>query len=692
MTLARGTTLGALRRRATRLSMVAAVFFAAQTRGALAAPTVTKVTGLDTATAPAQQAETGYNLSVVGSQRIETVTSNDETGEEPQFVNYTDTSRTIFPGYSLLGWSFRVRTDQNPNPPFTHAPKLRPPAGFSALWGDPSITSNPDLSNVVLIASLAVPQVKFPGASIVGTVAGSCSPLGGACVARSTDGGQTFTIAGCFRDTRPVNVETCTGGFVRTNGHFFDGSSVAITRSGNTFTGWAGFIDTELSTETIWRMSDVTSSPPQAFVRDNGRVGTMGDTGESVPEGDVGAIGTHVRLRAHGAELWKMSRDSNDLKVNIHGRNAPFVLAATNAASDSDGGNPTVFFPNDPQGRKVTVRTGPQFAFDVGFNENGQEEMRFVYLAQDATGFFLQGGFCPIDLSSSCKTPPEWHMPVAGSPVEFHPAIKFGLFDSANHRGSWKVTVQGITTSNQASIFDAELVRLDLVPGSPTANPSTGLVVTRETDPQTPCPDLRISGASSFGYWGDYDDMGFDPVAKTFTRVFTDSSAGCTVRQQLTSHSVHVSAVELPSSFSNRKVDVVGTLVELRDIDDFPASDATLDNQPIGATLRVNPATPTASQGVEFCVDNDVKLRVVFSASLNPDLQSVNVCVTQGLREESSIFAPSVCDESVDQSAPFCFDLAPGQSGGVDDGGINIPGNATATWNATLTNNQDTGP
>ena len=83
-------------------------------------------------------------------------------------------------------------------------------------------------------------------------------------------------------------------------GHFFDGSSIAITRSGNTFTGYAAFVDSDLSVEAIYRMNDVTSSPAQAFVRDNGRMGSVGSTGSEPDEGDVGGIGTHLRLRARG--------------------------------------------------------------------------------------------------------------------------------------------------------------------------------------------------------------------------------------------------------------------------------------------------------------------------------------------------------------------------------------------------------
>ena len=94
---------------------------------------------------------------------------------------------------------------QNPNPPFTHAPKLRHRRDTRCCGGDPSMASNPELPNVVLIGSLVVPDAKFPSGGITGAVGGNCSPLGGGCVARSIDGGQSFSIVNCFSDTRPVS-------------------------------------------------------------------------------------------------------------------------------------------------------------------------------------------------------------------------------------------------------------------------------------------------------------------------------------------------------------------------------------------------------------------------------------------------------------------------------------------------------
>jgi hypothetical protein len=654
---------------------------------ARAAAVVTLVTGADPATSAATQSETAYNLSVVQGQRIETISYNDETGEAAAgHVAYTASDRVVFPGYSQLGWSFRVRTAQNLNPAFSHG-KLGTPAGTSALWGDPSISSNPNLSNVVLLATLAVPQTKFPFPSIAGPVSGTCSPLGGACVARSTDGGQSFSIVNCFNDPRPISNDICTGPFQRANGHFYDGSALAITQSGNTFSGFAAFIDTDLNTEAIWKMNDVNSSPAQAFVRDTGRVGSIGDTGDEPDEGDLGEIGTHLRLRAHGADLWKMSRDHNELKVNIHGLNAPFVVVAENIAERADHGNPTVFFPNDAQGRPVTVRTGPQFAFDIGLNEVGESEMRFVYLAQDAvTGqFFLQGGFCSMDLT--CSTPAQWQATKTSGPAEFHPAIKFGLLNPADNRsGVWKVTFQGEVSPN------TEVVATDLI-RSPLAQTASPLVLTGVSTPQAPCPDLRIvpSGPTA-EYWGDYDDMGFDPVSKSFSRAFTDSSSGCPLREQLTSMNVHVSDVEI--SASNRVLNIVGSLVRLLDIDNCPPCNSELDDQTIDFHLNLDPSqTKPVEQPITFCQDHDVKLEIDVIATLNPvDHQTIHMCISQGLREESGFLAPSVCDENVDQSSQACVDIPPGGGTSFDDGGINIPGDASATWHAIFTNTQGNGP
>jgi hypothetical protein len=230
----------------------------------------------------------------------------------------------------------------------------------------------------------------------------------------------------------------------------------------------------------------------------------------------------------------------------------------------------------------------------------------------------------------------------------------------------------------------AAVISADLVKGTP-------LTLTQITPSQTPCPDLRLNTSSngtvvSNGYWGDYDDMAFDPIANTFVRPFSDSSRGCVLRQALNSTNVHVSTVETPPP--DRMFNVVGTLVQLLDIDNFPAGNSSIDNQPIDFHVPVPiGSTMPVSFTYDNCVSHDVKIRIVFTATLSPaDLQTLHVCFSQGLQENSGIFAPNVCDEDISVGSAVCVDLAPGGSFTFNDGGISIPDNATTSWHATVSN------
>ena len=140
---------------------------------------------------------------------------------------------------------------------------------------------------------------------------------------------------------------------------------------------------------------------------------------------------------------------------------------------------------------------------------------------------------------------------------------------------------------------------------------------------------------------------------------------------------------------THRLFNIVGTLAELRDIDTI--SDAVLNNQPIEFHLKVNPGTPSVSVAYENCVDNDVKLRIVFSATLDlVDLKTLHVAVSQGLHERS-VFG-NACTDDVAVGAPFTFDLAPGGSGTVDDGGIHIDNDARAIWAVVVSNTKEVLP
>jgi hypothetical protein len=573
--------------------------------------TVSKVTGFSTdptvdPTVAGNQAETICNASTVNGNTVESVAFNDD--EPSPLIQYTATNRIVSPGYSGQGWSFRVRSAANPNPGWTHE-LLPTPSGWDLLWGDPSLASNPGNPSIVFMGTLAVPHAKFvlvsnqngtPG-TIQGVFTSSPSPLGGGCIARSLDGGQSFSVVGCVQDTTNV-------GTVGDNlGHFYDGSSMAVTQNGSGFSAFAAFIDTETNREAIWRMPDVTSNAANPFQPDNTLMGNVG----SLPDDSLGEIETHVRLLASGSDLWKMSATFNStsgstgssasgatsfepaiLKVNVRNRNGNAVGLASDAVMGE-----AVFFGNDAHGTALSMRTGPQFAYDIGTNEAGAPEMRFVYMAADTSGstgtnFHLQGGFCPVNDLTGCKTVAKWISPPLNEAAALFPAIKFATVPGTG-APVWKVTFQGRTPADptQLAIFAADLVRPDIISPSPTYN-SSGLVLTQLTPFQTPCPDIR-GGAnlSNAGYWGDYDAMTFDAVTGNFVRSYVDSSLGCDVRDAFTSHNVHVSTVDIPAAppvtFNTIELLVTTGGDDLRQDSDAHADIFAADNTTILQTVPI---------------------------------------------------------------------------------------------------------
>jgi hypothetical protein len=578
--------------------------------------TVTQVTGSAAdGTASGNQAESVVILGTTSSgTSVESVTYNDDTGQSPTFIQYSATPpfRTVFPGFSAMGWSNRTRGSSGVFGSWTHSIVPAPQSlGFDMIWGDPSMASNPGMPNIVFMGSLAIPHDKLvfvsglnnsSNLSIVGAVTedpntDTVSPLGGGCIARSTDGGQTFSIVGCVRDTSAVASAVQTPNIANSMkfGHFYDGSALAVTQNpSGGFSAFAAFIDTEINREAVWTMPDITSNNSNPFHKDNTVMGNVG----ALPDDSIGEIETHVRLVASGTDLWKMSamfRDSlartgfapatfltsdnltavtpAQLKLNLRNRNGN----AIGLASDAVIGESVDLGP-DASGTEITVRTGPQFAFDVGVNEANAPELRFVYMAADvpampgalsfATNFHLQGGFCSLSNPQKpvCQTVAQWVTPSFPEAMALFPAIKFAI-PAGSTTPVWKVTFQGRNPSktSQMAIFEANLVEPALVPNSPAFS-DAGLTLLQLTPFQTPCPDVR--GASvvpprvglnlGAGYWGDYDYMTFDPTSGNFVRSFTDSTLGCDTRQRFTSHNVHVSTVDIPTTPPQVTVDVTG--------------------------------------------------------------------------------------------------------------------------------------
>ena len=162
---------------------------------------VSQVTGQDNATAATTQSETAGTTSYVnGTSRI-VVGFNDET-PDANLIIYGPTTRHTKQGATQMGWSY----SDNGGATWTYGGSLPPPTGWSALWGDPAMTTWGASYSVVFLSSLAIPKSKFPAGGIDGPVTignGKSAYIGGACIAKSRDGGKTFAHFQCVQNTDP---------------------------------------------------------------------------------------------------------------------------------------------------------------------------------------------------------------------------------------------------------------------------------------------------------------------------------------------------------------------------------------------------------------------------------------------------------------------------------------------------------
>jgi hypothetical protein len=454
------------------------------------------VTGTDGPTSGAGQSETAISVQGYGDNTIITVTYNDETGNGPKIV-YTSTQRTVYSGASLMGWSYSADHGDH----WTYGGKVTPPSNWPILWGDPAITASRVRPNYVFISNLAVPQTKYPSAGIVSTKFGSgfYTALGGACIARSTDTGKTFSFMQCVH---------------RSSYDFYDGGTMAAGQNGEIY---AAYVDVSTSQIDVWRSPD-----------ENGTFAMLPDPFPGI------SIVTHARLRTwlDGSLYVAATSSVGDVVINRYANGA---WGQPRAACNNVMVYPTINLSDR------TLRTGPQFSFDVASPSiNGNDEVRVVCTTRDSqTGrLFLETSACSLNLSG-CINAAGWSTSTANSSGyrgdQFNPVLQAfpGFLSIAP---VWKLTFlsrendpSGNTVSvqqgNLAVLPDSQriLIEFDLVPG------------------QVICPDNR-------GYWGDYDDVqirGFTTTYPEFIRSETDSTAGCTERWDVTSEQVHVSSTKI---------------------------------------------------------------------------------------------------------------------------------------------------
>jgi hypothetical protein len=471
-------------------------------------PSSHAVTGIDNQTKSGAQSETAATTSYASKINRIVVAYNDETNESPTHITYTPTDRVIRAGTSLMGWSYSDDVGAH----WTYGGKVPPPKGWACLWGDPALTTSGAAYNVVFLSNLAMPSAKFPSGGIHGYVYygnGKSAYIGDACIARSTDGGKSFTSYQCLSNTQPVpDVPDAT------QGHFYDGGSLASNAAGEIFAAYVdvatGLIDVYRSPGASGQFTLLPTPFPNMVAVSHGRLRT----------GPDGALYAAAQIVTGGGYYIYMNRYLNG------------AWGTPALASDASEVYPGMALGPTVQGAPLTLRTGPQFGYDIGAaSEGGKDAVRMLYTRRDDKGhLYLDASACTADLSQ-CMRVPGWRFQGGGpgnTPVDtYNPDVVawrgfFGLPPTWQATWAYHYGAQASINVNRATLGyvngNAFLFPVDILRNAPV------------------CSDTR-------GYWGDYDAMimtGFQGASSQWMRFNTDSSAGCTRRWVYTSVAQHV--------------------------------------------------------------------------------------------------------------------------------------------------------
>ena len=128
------------------------------------------------------------------------LTYNDDTGV---------TGPCVASGTSLMGWSLShvtVAGTAGDSGTWVYQGKVAPLATWPILWGDPSITSSRNHQNYFYISNLAVSSTN---SQIVnsGCVTDFNSAISGACIARSSNNAQSFSVVQCLSNNGDFTTE-----------------------------------------------------------------------------------------------------------------------------------------------------------------------------------------------------------------------------------------------------------------------------------------------------------------------------------------------------------------------------------------------------------------------------------------------------------------------------------------------------
>lgn len=468
--------------------------------------------GNDKVTQPDNQSETAATVAVVNGKTRLSVGYNDETGQAAKILYANQDSRLALKGATQMGWSFSDDLGKT----WTHGGPLAPPKGFSILWGDPAMATSGKKSNVVFLASLAVPDSKLPPGGVNGWFSDSDPtfgfPIGGACIAASADGGKSFATPKCVRNTTALGNDP-----TAVNGHFYDGAALASTPNGKVF---AAFTDTETGKIDVWTAPDENSAFTQMADPFPGVTAFMHPRMRVAPDGIL-YLAAPI-LTGQGGSVLFMTRF-------VGGVWTP----AVQVTSGGDQG-PAIDFGSMVQGSELKVRTAGQFGFDIGTaSAQGNDAVRIMETHWSGGRLFIEGSACSANLQT-CAVMQGWQLgpsSAGATPLDvYNPDVIAWKGDKTNE-ATWQASfMERFGTS--VSTVNVSRTTLGYVNGNPLVFP----VNIAKNIPV--CSDQR-------GYWGDYDGMILvGPAAKSgmsWMRFYTDSSNACSKRWFFVAREQHVS-------------------------------------------------------------------------------------------------------------------------------------------------------
>jgi hypothetical protein len=407
--------------------------------------------------------------------------------EDPSLITYSPANtRQIFRTASQMGFFWLdIEGDSG------LSGRLRPPSGWSVLWGDPSITRNRANANRVYMANLAIPDSKYPSPGpIQGAVNPSTLPtnycgayLGGGCVARSSDGGRTFSLSAsdCLRRT---SMEC-------PNGTFYDGSTMETSPEGRVY---VAFEDVKRRRSDVYMATSSTGS----FQR--------------ITDSTLSSW-SHPRLKWGPGGLYMLVQGTSST-------NASLAITRYGGGSSFSGSwtTPTTILSTGLSRDTVnlgdrTIRLGPQYDLAIGKNLSGVDVVRVVYTTLDSSGKHrVRVAECTTTSTITCTFPSSWRTDGLGGGAgeQWMPAITTGTSASAvSYFLISFFSTHRTAGTNQVELWDAR------VGNSFTTNFAHG--------PQRPCPTT----GDGHGYWGDYDNMSSGSGGMIF-RGFSNSFNGCT--------------------------------------------------------------------------------------------------------------------------------------------------------------------